>query len=60
MNRLTEILSTMEIPAMRRNIENDANVRWLIRNLAIQNQQHPHFQEALNLLKLEVAPIYGD
>ena len=50
----------MDIPSLRKNTDNEANVRWLLRNLAIRNHKHEHFQEAINLLKQEVAPMLGD
>jgi hypothetical protein len=47
---LKEILETMEIPDMRRDITKISNLRWLSRNLAIQNCTHPMFQPAKELI----------
>lgn len=46
--RLTEILATMEVPPVRL-----SDWGWLMRNLAIQNQDHPDFAEAMTLIKKE-------
>lgn len=47
--RLIEILSTMDIPENRRPINFD-NLSWLTRNMAIHNRNHPDFKEAWNLV----------
>ena len=46
MNRLQEILSTMDIPELRKN-----DMRWLLRNMSVRNSKHPDFQEALMLIR---------
>lgn len=40
----------MNIPVRRRQCSGD-NLRWLARNLWINNQQHPQIQETLQALK---------
>lgn len=60
MNRLAEILSTMDIPAIRRDTTSDSNVRWLLRNIHINNGNNPNLDEAINLLKSEIAPMVGE
>ena len=47
--RLIEILSTMDIPENRRPI-NFGNLSWLTRNMAIRNRNHPDFKEAWSLV----------
>lgn len=42
--RLVALLQTMDVPVARLN-----DYRWLIRNLGIQNSNHPDFAEALRL-----------
>jgi len=49
-NRIDEILSTMDIPAMRRDTDNIGNLRWLNRNVGIQNAHHPQFHELRDIL----------
>lgn len=49
--QLADILDSMDVPAMRRDLENSSNLRWLSRNLAANNSDHPHISEALALLK---------
>ena len=42
---LEEILETMDVPPLRK-----SDLRWLSRNLAIRNWQHPQFNDASNLI----------
>jgi len=48
--RLEEILETMDIPKFRVPMTNP-NARWLSRNMAVRNSEHPDFEEAKELLK---------
>lgn len=48
MERLFEILSTMKVPVMR---VARRDWRWISRNLAIQNKNHPDFKEAIQLVR---------
>ena len=41
----------MDIPKIRRDTTNPENVRWLLRNLGCQNQDHPRFEMAIAILK---------
>lgn len=41
----------IDIPESRRNLSDDGNVRWLLRNLAIRNNNHPKFKFIINELK---------
>jgi hypothetical protein len=49
--RLNELLATMNIPQMRRDISSEANLRWLVRNIAINNGGNPNIKEALVLIE---------
>ena len=49
-DRIDEILSTMDIPTMRRDTGDISNLRWLHRNVGIQNANHPQFHELRNIL----------
>ena len=49
--RLSEILETMDVPKLRRDVTEAANKRWLLRNLKARNGQHPDIGEAMSLLK---------
>ena len=40
-------LSTMDVPAMRTDLNQKENVRWLIRNLPIINSEHPQIKLVL-------------
>ena len=50
--QLASILDSMDVPAMRRDLENSSNLRWLSRNLAANNLDHPQLIEARKLLRL--------
>ena len=41
----------MVIPKVRRDTTNPENVRWLLRNLGVQNQDHPRFEIVCTILK---------
>jgi hypothetical protein len=49
-DRIDEILSTMDIPSMRRDTGDISNLRWLSRNVGIQNAHHPQFHELRDIL----------
>lgn len=44
-------LSSFNVPALRRDITSTTNVSWLLRNLAIQNEDNPLLKETLMALK---------
>ncbi len=46
---LKTILEQMNVPALRCDTSKASNLRWLNRNLAINNGQHPLFQTAAEL-----------
>ena len=43
--------SDMTIPEIMRDTTKPENVRWLLRNLGIQNQDHPNFEMVVLILK---------
>ena len=45
MDELKQILDTMDVPKFRKD-----NLRWLSRNLAIRNSNHPDFEKAKQLI----------
>jgi len=47
---LRTMLEMMEVPERRLNLDAAANLRWLGRNLRIQNSGHPMFETANELL----------
>ena len=49
-DRLSKLLDTMDVPEMRRHLTRP-NVRWLLRNLRINNADHDDLQEVLAFLK---------
>lgn len=51
MKRLTDILETMQIPENNKDISRLRNVRWLLRNLAVNNNNHKDLAEAIEILK---------
>ena len=46
--RLLEILATMEIPQMRLDRR---DWKWMMRNIAVNNREHPELKEAVRLLR---------
>ena len=49
MDELVGILNRMDIPESRKELT-EWNVRWLLRNLGINNRSHPEFKQAIGLL----------
>ena len=49
--RLQTLLDTMDIPEMRRDVDKSSNVRWLLRNVAINNFNNAGLREVMTLLK---------
>jgi|ETNvirnome_6_100_1030635.scaffolds.fasta_scaffold06116_8 hypothetical protein len=54
--KLMEILATMDVPLMRVSTalsgsHRRASLRWLTRNLAVRNAEHPQLSEALGMVK---------
>jgi hypothetical protein len=43
---LSTILNTMNVPDLRKDVTCMSNIRWLSRNLRIQNADHPMFDTA--------------
>ena len=43
---LRTILDMMDVPELRMDLDKPANIRWLHRNLAINNSDHPLFETA--------------
>lgn len=46
--RLLEILATMEVPQMRLDRR---DWKWMMRNIAVNNREHPELKEAVKLLR---------
>ena len=47
---LTRLLTPMDIPAMRRDLDKPENIHWLIRNLGINNSSHEDYRETMTKL----------
>lgn len=48
---LVSLLSTMDVPDMRLNLNNWENVAWLLRNLPINNSRHARIDHAMSSLR---------
>lgn len=46
LDQLEKLTENMDVPLFRRR-----NVRWLLKNLAIRNRNHPDFQKSLEIIK---------
>jgi len=51
---LQYLLYQMDIPKLRRDTSDPANVRWLLRNLPIHNQKHPQLSLVMQKLKINI------
>jgi hypothetical protein len=47
---LVEIMNAMDIPTLRKELTK-SNVRWLLRNVRIRNNDHPRIDEVVDALK---------
>jgi hypothetical protein len=45
------LLENFNVPNTRRNVEKKTNVRWLLRNLRIDNKDNPHLKHVSACLK---------
>ena len=54
--RLSQLLENMEVPKMRRDLNKPSNIRWLQRNVAINNKG-AEVLEVLALLNLSLIHI---
>ena len=52
LHSLRSILKTMDVPDMRRDLDKPANVRWLLRNVAVRNFNNAGLAEVMGLLKI--------
>jgi hypothetical protein len=50
-SQLVEILEEMDLPEMRKNLNESSNLRWLMRNLRVRNRKHTQCKEALEIIK---------
>ena len=48
---LTVLLENMDVPNMRRDVTVASNLRWLQRNLAVRNSQHPNMSAVRVLIR---------
>ena len=55
-HRMMELVEMMEVPKMRRDLNKPSNVRWLLRNVAINNKG-PEVHELIALLVKEQARL---
>ena len=56
---INKIPEDMDVPAIRRDISKMENIRWMLRNLAIRNGEHPLISETLDALKVKVKIAEG-
>ena len=52
----------MDVPASRRAVDvcnpmRPSNVRWLLRNLAVRNKNHPQFEKTMKKLKIMASQL---
>jgi hypothetical protein len=49
--KLESILKKMKLPLHRKTIKSGDSIRWLERNLRIENANNPLYQEAIQLMR---------
>jgi hypothetical protein len=49
--QLRNLLGVMNIPSFRRQDMSEANLRWLLRNIQINNAEHAGLPDALKIIK---------
>ncbi len=59
MDRLIEILNSMDIPDNRKPDGINFDLNWLIRNIQCRNSEHPNIKEAIKLIKSEIRKSYN-
>lgn len=47
---LATLIQDMRIPDIRRDLTKPENIRWLLRNLSIENKFHPNLEDAIAAL----------
>jgi hypothetical protein len=50
LSALKTLLEQMNVPARRTEVDNISNIRWLARNLAVENKEHPMFDTTQRLV----------
>lgn len=48
---LKTVLESMDVPEMRRDTSRFSNIRWLGRNLKINNRNHPMLETAVEMVE---------
>ena len=48
---LKTVLESMDVPEMRRDTSRFSNIRWLGRNLKINNRNHPMVETAVEMVE---------
>lgn len=51
---LEKILEKMDVPALRQDVSKQENLKWLLRNLSINNGDHPDIDDVLREIKRRV------
>lgn len=49
----------MDVPDSRRDLSSKSNVAWLLRNLTVQNGDHPQIDATLEMLKRRYKRLAG-
>ena len=50
-SQIEAVLCSMDVPDLRRDLDNFSNVRWLLRKLPVRNRDHPSCQEIMEHLQ---------
>ena len=50
MTSIKDILDTMDVPESRKDVREVASIRWLIRNVGVQNSANPQYNDLITQL----------
>ena len=49
--KLEKLIRSMDIPAYKKSVKQNTDVRWLKHNLGTRNSNHPNYAEAMQLIE---------
>ena len=52
-------LGKLDVPLLRRDLDKTENVRWLSRNIWMNNSKNPHAKEAMRLIARLLRALYN-
>ena len=50
-NKLELLIKSMRLPRNKKTIKSNDGIRWLSRNIKIENAEHPNVEDVLHIIK---------